>query len=99
MRIFIFILIWSVSVIIASIYTYENPELIERIRYKFEKTLPTKIIFAKDLYKVSIGNSFVVEFSQEISFSEKTAFIVHNENVLNFLISLHFENIFLENLR
>ena len=45
MRKFIFILIWLVSVIIASIYTYENPEVIENIRHNFEKHLPSKVKF------------------------------------------------------
>ena len=93
--IFIFILIWLVSVIIASIYTYEHPETIERIKYNFEKHLPSKVKFEQGPYNVSIGNSFVVEFSQEISFSEKTAFIVHDENVLNFnenSLKIYFQN-------
>ena len=64
MRKFIFILIWLVSVIIASIYTYENPEVIESIRHNFEKHLPSKVKFEQGPYNVSIGNSFVVEFSQ-----------------------------------
>ena len=95
MRKFIFILIWLVSVIIASIYTYENPEVIESIRHNFEKHLPSKVKFEQGPYNVSIGNSFVVEFSQEISFSEKTAFIVHDENVLNFnenSLKIYFQN-------
>ena len=95
MRKFIFILIWLVSVIIASIYTYENPEVIESIRHNFEKHLPSKVKFEQGPHNVSIGNSFVVEFSQEISFSEKTAFIVHDKNVLNFnenSLKIYFQN-------
>jgi len=95
MRKFIFILIWLVSVIVASIYTYENPEVIESIRHNFEKHLPSKVKFEQGPYNISIGNSFAVEFSQEISFSEKTAFIVHDENVLNFnknSLKVYFQN-------
>ena len=95
MRKFIFILIWLVSVIIASIYTYENPEVIESIKHNFEKHLPSKVKFEQGPYNNSIGNSFIVEFSREISFLEKTAFIVHDENVLNFnenSLKIYFQN-------
>ena len=84
MRKFIFILIWLVSLIIASIFTYENPEVIDFIKKSYEKRLPPKIKFEQGPSNRSVGNSFVVEFSQEISFSKRTAFIVHDKNVLNF---------------
>ena len=84
MRKFIFILIWLVSLIIASIFTYENPEVIDFIKKSYEKRLPPKIKFEQGPSSRSVGNSFVVEFSQEISFSKRTAFIVHDKNVLNF---------------
>ena len=45
MRKFIFILIWLVSLIIASIFTYENPEVIDFIKKSYEKRLPPKIKF------------------------------------------------------
>ena len=41
------------------------------------------------------GNSFMVEFSKKISFSEKTAFIIHDENILNFdenVLKIYFQN-------
>ena len=84
MRKFIFILIWLVSLIITSIFTYENPEVIDFIKKSIEKRLPSKIKFEQGPSNRSVGNSFVVEFSQEISFSKRTAFIVHDKNVLNF---------------
>ena len=84
MRKFIFILIWLVSLIIASIFTYENPEVIDIIKKSFEKRLPSKIKFEQGPSNRSAGNSFIVEFSQEVSFLKRTAFIIHDKNVLNF---------------
>ena len=45
MKKFIFISIWIISLIIASIGTYENPEMIEFIKenYNLQKYLPSKI--------------------------------------------------------
>ena len=93
---FILILIWLASLIIAGIYAYENPETIELIKRNFKKHPSfSRIEFEQDPSNLSIGNSFAVEFSQEISFSEKTAFIVHDENVLNFndnSLKIYFQN-------
>ena len=84
MKNFLFILIWLASLIIISVYTYENPEKMDIVKYYFKSHIPSKIKFEKGPSQRSLGNSFAVEFSKEISFSEKTAFIVHDENVLNF---------------
>ena len=96
MRKFIFILIWLVSLIIASLYTYENPETIELIKRNFkEHPSFSRIKFEQGPSNLALGNSFAIEFSQEISFSEKTAFVVHDKNVLNFnenSLRVYFQN-------
>ena len=84
MRKIIFILIWLASLVIMSIFTYENPEMIDLMKSNFEKHAPSKIKFEQGPSQRSIGNSFAVEFSQEISFQDKTAFITYDKNVLNF---------------
>ena len=95
MRKFIFVLIWLVSLIIAGIFTYENPEAIDSLKHNFETRLFPKPEFEQGPSQRTLGNSFAVEFSQEISFSEKTAFIVHDKNVLNFnenSLKIYFQN-------
>ena len=97
MRKFIFISIWLISLIIASIGTYENPEMIDFLKenYNLQKYLPSKIKIEKGPSKKSIGNSFAVELSQEIYFPERTAFVIHDENVLNFnqnSLKIYFQN-------
>ena len=91
---FLFILIWLLSLIIVSIYTYENPEKIEIIKnyfkkdkdakVKLDKTLIQKVESENKLVQKVIANSFSVEFSKIISLSQRTAFVVHDENILNF---------------
>ena len=72
------------SLAIASIYTYEHPEKIEIIKsFFYEKKEPEIKYVNKEIKKIS-ANSFNVEFSKIISISEKTAFIVYDENISNF---------------
>jgi len=97
MRKFVFISIWLISLIIVSIGTYENPEMIDFIKenYNLQKYLPSKVKVKKGPSQVSLGNSFAVELSQEIYFPERTAFVIHDENVLNFnqnSLKIYFQN-------
>ena len=103
MKKFIFILFWIVSLIAASIYTYENPEALDRIKNSFAKHIPPKVQFEQGPSQRAIGNSFAVEFSEVISFSEKTAFIIYNNDTLDFdkeNLKVYFQNgYFIENLK
>ena len=63
MKKFIFILFWIVSLVAASIYTYENPETLDRIKNSFAKHIPPKVQFEQGPSQRAIGNSFAVEFS------------------------------------
>ena len=84
MKKFLFLTTWLISLIIVSIYTYEHPEIFERIKQytEFNKAPDAKLEKSK-IQKV-VANSFSVEFSKTISLSEKTAFIVHDEKILKF---------------
>ena len=85
MKKFLFLLVWLLSLIATSLYIYERPELIEGIKYYFVELKKPNIKkeVSSEVHKV-LANSFAVEFSNIISLSEKTAFIVHDENILNF---------------
>jgi len=84
MKKILFILSWLLSLIIISIYVHENPERIEIIKDYFSKN--KEPVFKSRTGKIlrSQGNSFHVEFLKVISLSERTAFIVHDENILDF---------------
>ncbi len=95
MKKFVFFLVWVSSLILASVYTYENPDKIDIIKYYFKSHLPSKIKFEKGTSQRALGNSFAVEFSQEISFSERTAFVVYDDNNFNFnknLFRIYFQH-------
>ncbi len=74
------IFFWLLSLILTSIYTYENPEKIEIFKNYFLKD-GTNVVGSQDGDILrSPGNSFAIEFSKKISITEKTAFIVHKNN-------------------
>jgi len=72
------------SLIFISIYTYENPEKLEIVKHYFNKYKKQETTSAKEETLRIPGNSFIVELYKEIAFTEKTAFIVHDENISNF---------------
>ena len=81
---FLFILIWLLSLIFISIYTYENPERLETVEHYFNKYKKQETTSGKEGTLRVPGNSFIVELYKEIAFTGKTAFIVHDENISNF---------------
>ena len=83
-KIFLYILIWLLSLIFISIYTYENPERLETVEHYFNKYKKQETTSGKEETLRVPGNSFIVELYKEIAFTEKTAFIVHDENISNF---------------
>tara|TARA_Y100000590_G_scaffold456313_1_gene606648 strand:- start:3950 stop:5197 length:1248 start_codon:yes stop_codon:yes gene_type:complete len=84
MKKFLFILIWIISLIFISTYVHENPEKIEALKKYFNKDNVPWVKSVEGEFRRAPGNSFIVEFSEVISLSEKTAFIMHDENILNF---------------
>jgi hypothetical protein len=77
------IFFWFVSLLGVSYYTYENPERVEIIKDYFKKQKKPEVkIDKKEINRVP-ANSFIVEFSKEISLNKKTAFVYHDE-VSNF---------------
>ena len=81
---FLFIFIWLFSLVIASVYTYENPEKIEIVKQFIQKAKNPVVKLEKSKIQEIPGNSFIVELSKEITFTEKTAFAVHDKNILSF---------------
>ena len=90
-----FIIIWIISLVFSIAYFHENPELIEKVK-KIFKDDQTVVEGAEDGYvSRSPGNSFMLEFTKVISFSEKSAFITHDNDVLDFNkenLKVYFQN-------
>ena len=72
---FLFILIWLLSLIIVSIYTYENPEKIEIIKNYFKKDKDAKVKLDKTLIqKVESENKLdEVQVESQINSSLKSS--------------------------
>ena len=84
MKKFLIILTWLLSLLVMSFYTYEHPEKIEDIKGYFTKNTSPELKEETTSIKKVLANSFSVEFTQVLSLSEKTAFVVHDENIANF---------------
>jgi len=80
----LFILSWLLSLIIISIYVHVNPGKIEIIKDYFSKEKKPVLALNDGEIKRQPGNSFLIEFQKVVSLSERTAFIVHDENILDF---------------
>ena len=68
-----FILFWILTVIITSIWSYENTDKLESIKSYFLKSKKPKVLANTEEVFVKPANSFMVEVSKVISLSEKTA--------------------------
>ena len=103
MKFFFIVVFWIISLIAASIYTYENPEKIDFVKYYFKTKENPETKLEKGIEQTVIANSFNVKFSKEISFSNKTAFIIHEGDDIDFdknLLKIYFQNGYLtENLK
>jgi len=95
MKKFSIIIIWLISLVLTSIYIYENPERVDavkeflKIKKKFYVTTQEGDILRSD------GNSFIVEFSKQLSFGDRTAFIIHSNESKNFdkdSLEIYFQN-------
>jgi len=95
MKKFLTFFIWILSLIFTITYFHENPELVVKIKKYFKNE--KNIIVAQEegeIYRKP-GNSFLVEISEVLSFSEKTAFVIHDKENLNFDINnliIYFQN-------
>ena len=95
MKKFSIILLWLASVVLISLYTYENPEIIEKTKNYFKGDKNLLILRQEGEISIRPGNSFFIEFSEVVSFSEKTAFIIHDKEILNFdkeNLRIYFQN-------
>ncbi len=95
MKKFLIFFIWILSLFFSIIHFHENPEVVEKIK-KYFKTEKNIIIEQQEgeIFRKP-GNSFLVEIREVISFSEKTAFVIHDKDILNFNsenLKIYFQN-------
>jgi len=73
-----------VSIIYAIVWTFENPEKIEKIKSEFKKNkkTETKVIITDS--KIILANSFSIALSQVLENTSKTAFVTYPDNIKKF---------------
>ena len=84
MKKFFFFLFWFVTIVYTAIWTFENPEKIEKIKGEFKKNkkVETKVVSSNS--KNIWANSFTVKLSQILDINSKTAFVTYPSNIKKF---------------
>ena len=75
----IFTFVWIITIIFSIIWTFENPEKIEKVKYSFNKSKKTTISTATDDVLKITANSFSLSVKKILNFEDKTAFLIYNK--------------------
>ena len=75
-RILLILILWVVTIIASIIWSYENPEKIEKFKSYFEKSIEPEITNEKQTFKIA-ANSFSLNVEKILSVDQKTAFLSH----------------------
>ncbi len=78
------IFIWIFSILFSVIWTYENPDKIEKIKNNFKKKELSKIEVVNENIIEIVANSFNLEVKKILSLENKTAFIIHEHKAKKF---------------
>ena len=70
--------LWLLTVLLTAIWTFENPEKVEKIKSFFKKKQVAEVAVSKSETQKFLANSFTVEANKVIEFKDKTAFVIYN---------------------
>lgn len=75
----LFSLFWVITILFSIVWTFENPEKIEKVKEIFKKN--KKIVINLDTEESSkiTANSFSLNIKKVLSFKEKTAFLIYKK--------------------
>ena len=76
---FVIFIFWFLSLIISILWTFENPEKIEKVKSYFKKKNITEAKISNDSLKEVTANSFSVNFNEVLEINNKTAFVIHKK--------------------
>ena len=84
MKKFFILFLWLATIIYTVIWTFENPEKIEKIKGEFKKNekVETKVLTVGS--KNITANSFTVNLLQVLEINSKTAFVTYPSNIKKF---------------
>ena len=74
---FLILIIWIISIIVSILWTFENPEKIEKIKSYFNKKKITETKVINESTTEVTANSFHVNFNKVLEINDKTAFVIH----------------------
>tara|TARA_E500000331_G_scaffold354819_1_gene408803 strand:+ start:186 stop:1427 length:1242 start_codon:yes stop_codon:yes gene_type:complete len=78
-KFFFLSIIWLVSLLVVSIWTFENPDKIELIKSMYKKNKNPIVKIEETPINQVTSNSFVVSFKRIMQLSNKTAFISYDD--------------------
>ena len=70
--------LWLLSVLLTAIWTFENPEKVEKIKSFFKKKQVAEVAVSKSETQKFLANSFTVEANKVLKLKDKTAFVIYN---------------------
>ena len=80
LRNILIVLLWLVSILFTIVWTFENPEKIEKIKSNFKKKQLSDVsVVDEDATNIQ-ANSFNLEVKKMLSIEGKTAFIINQED-------------------
>jgi len=74
---FLIFTVWFLSIIMSILWTFENPEKIEKVKSYFKKKNITEAKISNEPLKEVTANSFNVNFNKVLEINDKTAFVIH----------------------
>ena len=78
-KILVFTFIWIITILIAIVWTFENPEKVEIVKSIFEKEKIPEIKIPDKNTQEFIANSFSIKAEKVLDLSEKTAFLIYKD--------------------
>ena len=84
MKKFFFFFLWFVTIIYAVVWTFENPEKIEKFKNEFKKNKKAQTNVVSSESKNIFANSFTVKLSQVLENNSKTAFVTYPNKIKKF---------------
>ena len=80
----IIIIFWLLTLLSTAIWTFENPEKIEKVKSFFKKKQIEEVSVSKSETQKFLANSFTVEVNKVLEYKDKTAFVIYNGSNDNF---------------
>ena len=81
MKNIVLLTLWIFTIIFSIVWTFENPEKIEKIKSNFKKNKKPEISKSQELTESVIANSYKVSFTRILELTNKTAFVSYPKNL------------------